>query len=344
MIDIQRDLFRKLASGTDINVDAFPKLRVYLTEEQYENVAHKIKIIYSYLFSKEIVFALLSCSGEYYFMYTGLDKAFPKGDVEAVDNMVELSLYLIAEGPSCKIDVTKEQLEDKVFTDGNVESVEWDTTVGLFFPVIQTHVIKVPLGTTESEREFFLKTMATNALCINSQALVLSFNPQTIQCFIDVAQCGNSEIPIDNVLRSLGSNYWKFCYIDIYRCIERLLLIGWVQKYHQDAILKTLSPNDLYNCMEVTLKVQHHEWENIEYLFTMLPVSLTSMLDPLRNGENYHKYIYELRNKLVHYQKDEKEINAIKESDWNILIQFMLKATIELYQQLNTYVKLLPTL
>lgn len=344
MACIQQDLFRKLAEGTGIDVDSYPKIRISLTEEQFDLVAHEIKIVQSYVFSKEIVFVLLSCSGKYYFMYTGLDLAMPKGDVEAIDNKVELSLYMVAEGPSSRIDVTKEKLENNIFTDTDVADLDWDTDVSYFFPLIQTHVIKAPLGMSERERIYFLKTMALNALCLNSQVLVLSFNSHTIQCYNNVAICGNREIPIDNILRSLGSNYWKFCFIDIYRCIERLLLIGWVQMYHQDNILNRLPPNDLYTSLYTTLKVEHHEKENIAYLFKKLPTSLTSMLDPLRNGENYDKYIYELRNKLVHYQKDEKDIDAIDEKEWNIIIQFMLKATIDLYQQLDPYIKQLPTL
>lgn len=341
--EIQNKLFNKLTIGTEINLTKFPNIRVKLSKEQFDAVAHA-KILQTYVFNREVIFMLLSIEKKNYLLFTGLNEALPEGEVEPIENKIELSIFMLANGPSVKNDdVSEGRLLEEIFTKPDVQDVEWNNIEHLF-PQIQTHEIKVDIGETDPEQVFFLKTMALNALCHNKQVLILPFNDDTINRYVDVVACGNNEIPIDNVLRSLGSNYWKFCYIDIYRCIERLLLIGWVQNYHQKDVLKTLSPDDLFKCMYEILKVEHHEWENIEYLFNKLPSKITSILDPVVNGEIYYKYIYNLRNKLVHFQKDEKDINSISDNNWNVIIQFMLMATIELYKELDTYVKQLPRL
>lgn len=76
----------------------------------------------------------------------------------------------------------------------------------------------------------------------------------------------------------------------------------------------------------------------------MLPRSVTSILDPVVKRERHFKYVYELRNKIVHFQKDDGEVSAITDDNWNTIMQFMLKATIELYNRLDIYVRQLPTL
>lgn len=342
--DIQYRLFEKLALGTSINVVSYPNVRVFLTESEYNLTAHSISILQTYVFNRDIVFFLLESAETLYLISTGLDIPLPNGELVAVDNKVELSLFAIANGPSAKMEsVSEERLLNEIFTDPEVEDVIWED-IEKYFPQIHTYEIKNPLDANEGARRYFLKTVAINALCLNPSILVLPFNVDTINMYLAIASCGNDEIPVDNILRSLGSNYWKFCYVDVYRCIERLLLIGWVQNYHQKDLLKTFKPNDLLTCMNDIFKVEHHEWDNIEYLFGQLPESVTSVLAPVIDGEKPFKYIYNLRNKIVHFQKDDKEVNVISDDKWNIIIQFMLKSTIELYRQLDAYVKQLPTL
>lgn len=344
VVDIQHRLFEKLTLGTGILQTSYPNVRVFLTEHEYDLVAHSIKILQTYVFNREVVFLLLESEGNFYLISTGVDNPLPKWDLEAIDNRVEFSLFAIANGPSYKLEsVTEEQLLNEVFTDLGVEDVSWEI-IEKCFPQILTYEVKIPIDSNEGARRYFLKTIAINALCLNPSIMVLPFNEDTINMYMAIASCGNDEIPVDNILRSLGSNYWKFCYVDVYRCIERLLLIGWVQNYHQIALLKTFKPNDLFTCMNEIFKVEHHEWDNIEYLFGQLPGSITSVLIPVINGEKPFKYIYELRNKIVHFQKDDRDVNAISDENWNIIIQFMLKATIELYNRLDVYVRQLPTL
>lgn len=340
--EIQNKLFNKLVAGTGINIALYPNIRVHLELEQFKNVAH-IKLLHAYVYNKTVTFVLLNNHDKNYLLISGLETELPNGDVEVIDNQLELSFCMLAYGPVVKNEeVNEEQLFNQIFIQTDINDIEWDAVESLF-PKIITYEVKTPLDTDQAQ-VYFLNGIALTALCYNPQVLILPFNADTIKCYLDVVSCGNNEIPLDNVLRSLGSNYWKFCYIDLYRCIERLLLIGWVQNYHQKDILKTLTPDDLFKCMYEILKVEKHEWENMEYLFMFLPTGITSMLDPIVNGERYYKYIYELRNKLVHFQKDETVINAISESDWNVVIQFMLLATIELYDRLDTYVKRLPSL
>ena len=341
--DIQNLFLSKLVEGTGIHLGAYPKARVYLTEPEYNLLAHDIKVLNTYVFNREVEFALIECSGVKYLLITGLDNTLTHGDVTAIDNRIELSFAMLSYGAtSRKAEVTRETLLENVFVAPDTDMIDWET-VEPYFPAIQTFEVKVAVGATAEQQQAFLRVMTLNALCQNPDTLVLPFNGTTLQRYTDVANSGNDEIPLDNVIRSLGSNYWKFCYIDMYRCIERLLLVGWVHNYKTN-LASGLAPDALYGKINGRFKIAHHEWENIEYLFTLLPASITTMLDGVRNGVAHDKYIYELRNKLVHFQKDEAVINAISNDEWNVIIQFMLVATLNLYQQLDGFIKLLPSL
>lgn len=341
--EIQKLFLNKLVDGTGINLAAYPRAKVFLSESEFNLIAHDIKVLQTYVFNREIEFALINCAGINYLLFTGLDIALTHSDLTAIDNKTELSFAMLAYGATNrKAEVIKETLLENVFVDVNTDRIAWET-VESYFPSIQTFEINVPLGATFDERQSFLRVMTLNALCQNAVKLVLPFETTTLQSYMDLANSRNDEIPLDNVIRSLGSNYWKFCYIDMYRCIERLLDVAWVHNY-KTTLSSGLAPDVLYVKITKGFNISSHEWENIEYLFSLLPVRIKTVLDPVRNGKNYDKYIYELRNKLVHYLKDEAEINAIKNNEWNVIIQFMLLATFELYQQLYRFIKQLPNL
>lgn len=341
--DIQNLFLSKLVEGTGINLGTYPKARVFLTEPEYNLLAHEIKVLNTYVFNREVEFALISCSGTNYLLISGLKNTLIHAEATPIDNRTELSFAMLAYGAtSRKAEVTEETLLENVFVAADIERIDWET-VEPYFPALQTFEVNVAVGATADEQQAFLRVMTLNALCQNPGTLVLPFDGATLQHYSDVANSGNDEIPLDNVIRSLGSNYWKFCYIDMYRCIERLLLIGWVHNY-KTTLSSGLAPDVLYSEINERFKIAHHEWENIEYLFTLLPAGIKTMLDGVRNGVAYDKYIYELRNKLVHFQKDEAVINAIRNDEWNVIIQFMLLATLNLYQQLDGFIKQLPSL
>lgn len=341
--DIQNLFLEKLVEGTGINKAAYPQARVFLTEPEYNLLAHDIRVLQTYVFNREIELALIDCSGITYLLITGLDNTLTHAYLTAIDNRTELSFAMLAHCTiSRKVEVSEEILLENVFVAPDTDRIEWET-VEPYFPKIQTFEVNYTLGATVEAQQALLRVMTLNGLCMNPGVLVLPFDGATLQCYLDVANSGNDEIPLDNVIRSLGSNYWKFCYIDMYRCIERLLLVGWVHNY-KTTLSSGLAPNTLYSEITGKFKIAHHEWENIEYLFSLLPAGIKSMLDGVRNGESYHKFIYELRNQLVHYQKDEAVINAISKDDWNVIIQFMLVATLYLYRQLDGFIKQLPSL
>ena len=190
-------------------------------------------------------------------------------------------------------------------------------------------------GETYGEGIYDARTLGTPKM------LILGFEVPTLQKYVEIFDSGDQNISIDNLLHSLGSNYWKFCFVDIYRCIERLFVLAWVHNY-KTTMQSSLTPNQIHDALKNRFRIEKHEKENIEYLFTLLDPATRALLTPASGGMNPDNYIYELRNKIVHYQKTETEIDGIDAGKWNVIVRFLLASILELYPQFSGYITDLP--
>lgn len=343
--DIQDAIFEKLTENTSISLSSFPNIRIYLSREEHDALANDVHLMSSYIFNSQICFVLLESVGKVYFLTIGVDKEQTTTGLVACDNQKILSMMSIAATKTERL-VSKyeSELENKIFIDPTIKNVEWDE-VAAFFPMIMTYEVHTSVGTTPSEYQTALRHLSLYVLTCSPEVLILSFEPATLQKYTDLLNLGDKNIPEDNLLHSLGSNYWRFCYVDVYRCIERLYRLGLVHNFKNN-----LSSNLAIDDLHTTLKdrflkktgIESHEDTNLEYLMSLLSSATKAILDPIRNGMNHDNYIYHLRNIIVHYQKNETELDAIDEAKWNVIIRFLLSVIAELYPMFTPYITALP--
>lgn len=343
--DIQDAIFVKLAENTSISLSSFPDIRIFLTRVEHDALANDVHLKSTYVFNRQICFALLESEGKVYFLTIGVERELTIPDLVACDNQKILSMMSIAETNIERLISTSEsELVNKIFLDPTIEDVEWDE-VATFFPLIMTYKVSTSIGTTPAEYQAALRHLSLYVLTCSPEALILSFEPATLQKYTDLLNIGDKNIPEDNLIHSLGSNYWRFCYVDVYRCIERLYRLGLVHNFKNN-----LSSNLAIDALHTTLKdrflvktgIESHENTNLEYLISLLSSATKAILDPVRNGMNHDNYIYHLRNIIVHYQKNEAELDAIDDAKWNIIIRFLLSVIAELYPIFTSYITALP--
>lgn len=339
--EVNKNIFKKLVEGTDINLDLFPSIRVFLTKEEHDRLASSLHVLSIYVFYRSVCFALAEMEGVNFFVTIGLKDELSSPTLQPVDNKVELCLAVI---DRCNIEkvqsATELMLEETVFTSNDIADIKWCVVEGCF-PAIQTYKITEEIGATDEERTIYLKRLALFSLCYHKNLLILDFEQDILNTYLNLLNGGNYNIPIDNILHSLGSNYWKFCYVDLYRCVERLYVMSWVHNY-KTTLVSGLELHDMYEALHKKFKIEKYESMNLEHLFTLLKSSTNSILGAVSNGMRSDNYIYDLRNKIVHYQKNEAEIESIKESDWNVIVRFLLVAIMELYPIFDSYITALP--
>ena len=343
--EIQNAIFRKLVDNTSLILAEFPLIRIYLTEDEHNSLASDVHLLATYIFNRQVCFVLLEVLGKMYFLSIGIDKELTTLELVACDNQKTLSMMSIAASKIERlINMSESDLENNIFIDPTIKNVEWDV-IERFFPPIMTYEVVTPVGTTRVEYQAVLKHLSLYALTCCPEVLILPFESATLKKYADLINLGDKNIPEDNLLQSLGSNYWRFCYVDVYRCIERLYRLGLVHNF-KNSLSSSLPIDDLHTKLKerflMKTGVESHEDTNLAYLLSLLSLATKNVLDPVRNGMNHDNFVYHLRNIIVHYQKNEAELEAIDDVKWNIIIRFLLSAIAELYPVFTGYITALP--
>lgn len=237
-----------------------------------------------------------------------------------------------------KVDVDESLLKEFIFTEEeNDTKFEWNKA-SLFFPEFNLFRIKEPIPSDEIEIDYYIRTIIVSILCQNANNLNLPFEEETLTKYVEVLN-HSTNIPVDNFVHSLLSNEWKFCYLDLYRCIERLFKISWIHKFREP--LDVLPSIPIIDAALDRIGVVSHEDKCMEYMFSLLP-PLSEEMKTNIGKVKIDEYIYQLRNEIVHFQKSDQKIYSMADATWNIILRFLLCSIEYLYKKFDQYIQLLP--
>lgn len=339
-----KSILERVTRNVDIPQSLIEKHRIYLTEEEYDlwNIDCKPKSVLTLTNSHSLV--IYESSGINYLLTSGLE-AITSDKVEECDNNLVFSLDFINKTNIQKyVHINKDYLLEYVFTGDGIsdQDILPDTILGCF-PEIKTYKFKETVSTDDNDRLYDLKVIAYYALCQSKNALVLPFEELTIADFINIANDSNEYYPIDYLIRSLTSSTWKTSFLDIYRCIERLYSLSFLDAYRR-GLSSTLTPTQTRDVIKSIQrgKFESHEDANIKHLIDLVPRSITSLMDGILNGETLYTWVYKRRNESVHFQREKRPVDELTDANWNIFFQFLLKAIRSLYCTLDEYLVELP--
>lgn len=197
----------------------------------------------------------------------------------------------------------------------------------------------------------------------HQQIISLKFDKETIRIFERLFIEGAKNIPFDNLVFSLVSVYWRYSFLDVYRCIERLFSISFFEDFHQylgienslsllnfsakiedytgwrpneDAAINKLIAGSPQDAIELLQEVKNFsEGKNtqinklpIKFLFwTLLDIDRLIdilLLSDYRNTESkLGQLIYKIRNSIVHFRPATEQI-SMDDQHWNKLIRASL--------------------
>ncbi|MGA1379901.1 MAG: hypothetical protein ACO3Z2_08135 [Chitinophagaceae bacterium] len=141
------------------------------------------------------------------------------------------------------------------------------------------------------------------------------------------------KVSFDNILASYAASDYKFCYLYLYRCIERVQPLLFFQDFHNE--LKSSSSQ-----FNKTLEEFCIDFYDKTKMQPKLDTSLEKLVQPIINNFNpqYSQttsgYLYNLRNQIVHLRPGQTN-SCIPGNydDWNKLIEDMLQIIREIYTQ-----------
>ena len=195
-------------------------------------------------------------------------------------------------------------------------------------------IFEIPMQEVQNESQ--RKTLIAKILLANQKYLYLPFTSNTINSYI---QYYNSSKYDDNIFNSSLAYCWRYCFLDVYRCIEPLFKHVKLSKLKQEIGFQD-SIDALYEKINNHCGWRPQEATSIETLFTDQYISkeLLQKLHSINIGNSSDKKIgksiYNLRNKIVHYQEDSTNIEKLfSEEKWNKLIEYLIDALVELRQK-----------
>ena len=232
-------------------------------------------------------------------------------------------------------------LEEYLFTGEDVSIEQVRTYLPQCFGTFCSYSIKEQIPTTKSEiQQFIIKVLFEHEL--QAPALsALHFNRDTVSAYEKVLNNPCKHIPIEDVFLSCLERKYKFCYLDLFRCIERLFKVSMTHDFK-----KTLQ------CTVQTTKIAEfvyqyagkgHQENQIKYLFTLLPEDVTNIVKKAFTEDiNVGTIFYKTRNDIVHYQTSESSYENYTDAQWNAWVQFCLLAMDILYTEFDNYLSEIP--
>ncbi|OYP53179.1 hypothetical protein [Segatella bryantii] len=339
--DLQKKLFSLLSKETGINVNNYPNARICLTREEYNALQHDVLPKATLCLGRNQIASIYKYKGLNYLIVPNVYENVSLTSLSLVDDIKEISfVYIVSNSISPSESATEAELEEHIFIDENVEDIQWEE-ITPFFPKFS--LFQINDSVLDNELPLYLKRMCIAFVCETKEMQQLPYDSDTIAAFVDIANSTDVNIPYDNILRSLLSYHWKFCFIDLYRCQERLLLLAWVEEF-KNSMNSGLSLSDLHGKMKDRYKTEHHERENMQSLYNFLPQTILDSLTSADTTIKKANYIYDLRNKIVHYQRTDFEVDSKPDSEWNMIVSFVLKTIPFLYNKFSQHITELPDL
>ena len=196
-------------------------------------------------------------------------------------------------------------------------------------------------------------------------SLSLPFSSSTLECFRDVFEEVGDVLPHHALLQGMLSLEPTDCYLQIYRCIEKLYFVPRVSRLIKEMKYK-IEFSSICKMLDEHLSWRPREEEALRTLLsTCSEASLSNVLiafgvvgigdDLEKNGqedggeekenekklgklaEKAAKCIYKLRNEIVHYGMSTRPVQKSSE-EWSSIYSSLLAISRELYDQYSSVV------
>lgn len=313
----------------DKKLEIEPRL-LFLTKEQFDK-ATRINIKHNTLRILSLRFLIMEYDEMNYIAIIG-DKSIKCDDDDLQRINVDEAFFIVAAYAS-RIGIKKDCNPYKILDEvcppeklANFQGHELDVFKDFFESII---IYKLP---ELCENNIIFKRYVGTFLMHNKEILLLPFGDETKQAYLDIfsdTKCVN-----ESILSSSISYCWRYCFLDIYRCLEPRFTYPSIKKLKSQLSLSHASEiinSSLYDILGWRAK---EESAMIE-LFNCLSIDLKSEFEKAKKNDEADiigKRIYKLRNSIVHHYSIEDNIEDLRTpSEWDELIKIMLKAIKEIY-------------
>jgi len=148
---------------------------------------------------------------------------------------------------------------------------------------------------------------------------LLPYSDDVIKKFEDIFENGNKYIPFDNILVSYVASDFKFAYLDLYRCIEKLESLYFLSDLYRKLSLQNTSLLDF--CKNIDEFIGLHRLRSHKSLLENL--FLSTGKTP-KESEKEAEKLYKTRNIIAHLSPNQANELPQDASGWNEYIYDIL--------------------
>ncbi|MDR3549084.1 MAG: hypothetical protein P4M11_12635 [Candidatus Pacebacteria bacterium] len=343
MIDANKNVFSQLfdwAKRADRPLANAEMVRWIHTTSDDRNWLKNLVVDDVFTFSPRVKTAIIQYAGLHYFIAVGFDTSvddksvFTEIDINA--GMFTALIQELAVPVRLFINPLKiiEDVSPSFQGIENYDGHQLESIAGFFEPIIISEVNpNSPIMPNELIRMSFFWLLK------NQERITLPFSADTISEMERIVLTGARTIPFSNLVYGIQCSHWQHAFLEIYRCIERLFSFQIIEDLHKDLSL-SISLLDFSEKIESVTGWRPLEQDAIRRLFGLLPATARSLMEGVRNQvsgreENISKWIYGLRNSVVHFRPVTKQLK-LTDHQWDEIFRAALLLVAQIYAKYDS--------
>lgn len=312
------------------------------TKKEHQDWLVHSKIVGILSLTTDTRFGILEFDSNTYFIATGLDDPdhFPDGFNPVEINSAAYTAIICEFELPVRSNITTLFLEDKILSQKmgfeKYDGHAFNEIVPLFPNVFMCEVTNDYIGDRSN-----LQQLVISYLTSNKKFLRLPYEKRTLDLINEISVLNSSILNYDSVIQMLLSSQFKFAFLDIYRSIELLYQLVYVNEVHTKLAL-SVNKTQLLQVLEVELnRWRPREREALEKIFYGTAVTdrqyLIKAIQKIdATVRSHHDWIYDLRNNIVHLKAQHTSMK-LNDKQWDDIIYGIANLAKYWYTKFQTF-------
>lgn len=289
----------------------------------------------------EIKFAIVEYKSNLYFVATGYENPdkLPSGiNYCQINSGLFVAVVTELELP-VKSNISNLFLEQNILpqneSDPLYEGHDMSVLLNIFPNIYVGEITAQYIGDRTNIQQVLCSYLTDNKKYIN-----LPFSQNTLDKLNELVSQNSKILSYDSIVRSLLSSHFKFSFLDLYRCLEMLYQIIYVDDAHKKLLL-TIDKTDFLLAIDNKLSWRPNERNALNKLFAETPPEYRDEINNIIKNisgkkNNFSEWLYDLRCSIVHLKSAQNDFK-LNNQQWDKLIFGIAHLTIHWYQKYQTF-------
>lgn len=274
--------------------------------------------------SQQAKFAIVEFNSDLYFVIIGLEDPdyLPIGLLEEKVNAGLFTAIVCEFELPIRAGITNLYLEENILSQSVVQPLYDGHDVEdlkKIFPNI--YIMKITASFSGDSTN--IHQLISHLITQNSKYVFLPFSQKTLDKIQELITYNSTILSYESITQALFASHFKFAFLDLYRCIELLYQIIYLDETHRKLSL-TIDRTDFLIAIENDLGWRPKERASLIKIFNDTPhVHLSAINKAVRDASptisNYGNWLYDLRCNIVHLKSIQRKFE-LKDKNWEQII------------------------